>query len=75
MSINMGAYRADKMTSRKKLAVTPMTPPLLRRIGRDSWARTRPSIFGIKRTIMLNQNSVIISSTSKRGHVGNSWKS
>ena len=41
----------------------------------DSSARTSPSVFGISSTIMLNQNSAIISSVSKRGQVGNSWKS
>ena len=53
----------------------PMTPPPPRRMRLDVSACTRPTIFGISSTTMLNQNSVIISSTSNRGQVGNSWKS
>ncbi len=72
ISMSIGAYSADRMTSNKKLAATPMTPPPPRRMRLDSRARSRPSIFGINSTTMLNQNRAIISSTLNRGQVGNS---
>ena len=53
----------------------PMAPPAPRRMRLDSSARTRPIIFGINNTTMLNQNNAIINSTSNRGQVGNNWKS
>ena len=74
ISMSTGAYRAERMTSSKKLAATPMTPPPPRRMRLDSSARIRPSIFGISSTIMLNQNNAIISSTSNRGQDGKQLK-
>jgi len=41
----------------------------------ESSARISPRVFGISSTIMLNQNSATMSSTSSAGQVGNSWKS
>ena len=73
--IRIGAYSAERITSSSTLAATPITPPAPRRTRVDSSARMKPRAFGTSSTIMLNQNSAIISSTSKRGQVGNSWKS
>ena len=70
--MSMGAYRADKTTSNRTLAATPITPPLPRRMRLDTNPWIRPSILGISSTTMLNQNRVIINSTLKRGQVGNS---